>query len=225
MPERALVVATVAASTNMTEFLTKMGEPLDQLTRKRWRDRLKRWQVDTSHWRHSHRRLYSPEDLVRAVAESTSIAGVMRKLGIPLAGGSQAYIARRIKASGLDTGHFLGQAHQRGRPARRRLRPEQVLRVRAAGSYREDAKRLRRALTEIGVPEICEQCSCGTTWQGRPLRLIVDHRSGDWLDNRPENLRFLCPNCHAQTPTWCRRLSDRSALSAPCFYPGGVAGS
>lgn len=87
MPERALVVATVAASTNMTEFLTKMGEPLDQLTRKRWRDRLKRWQVDTSHWRHSHRRLYSPEDLVRAVAESTSIAGVMRKLGIPLAGG------------------------------------------------------------------------------------------------------------------------------------------
>lgn len=210
MPDRALVAATVAATSHMTEFLTKLNEPLEPLSRKRWRDRLKRWQVDTSHWQHSHKRLYSVDDLARAVAGSTSIAEVMRKLGIPLAGGSQAYIARRIRASGLDTGHFLGQAHQRGRPARRRLLPEHVLRVRPAGSYREDAKRLRRALTEIGILETCEQCGCGPSWRGHPLRLIVDHRSGDWLDNRPENLRFLCPNCHAQTPTWCRR-SHRSA--------------
>ena len=213
IPELSLIVATAAESAHMTEFLTKLGESRDPASRKRWRDRLKRWQVDTSHWIHSIKRLYSHEDLARAVAESTSIAQVLRKLGIPLAGGSQAYIARRIRVSGFDTSHFLGQAHQRGRPARRRLTAEQILRVLPAGSYRTDATRLRRALVESGVPEICEQCSCEPVWRGKPLRLIVDHRDGNWLDNRLENLRFLCPNCHAQTPTWCRRLADRNMPS------------
>ncbi|MFE7013123.1 HNH endonuclease [Streptomyces sp. NPDC057651] len=37
---------------------------------------------------------------------------------------------------------------------------------------------------------------------GKPLRLEVDHLSGDWWDNRAENLRLLCPNCHAVTDTY-----------------------
>jgi len=56
-----------------------------------------------------------------------------------------------------------------------------------------------------GVPEQCAVCGCDGTWLGKALRLVVDHISGDWLDNRLENVRFLCPNCHAQTATWCRR--------------------
>ena len=35
--------------------------------------------------------------------------------------------------------------------------------------------------------------------------LAVDHVDGDWRNDRAENLRFLCPNCHSQTPTFCRR--------------------
>jgi len=209
IPDRSLVVTTVAASRHMTEFMSKMQEPLDSQNRRRWRERLKYWKVDTSHWVHSHQQRYSDEDLANAVAESTSFAQVLRKLGIALAGGSQAYVATRIRASGLDASPFLGQAHQRGRPARR-LPPEQILRVLPPGSYRMSVKRLRRALIEMGVPELCEQCNRGPDWEGKPLRLIVDHRNGEWLDNRLENLRFLCPNCHAQTATWCRRRSDRA---------------
>lgn len=69
---------------------------------------------------------------------------------------------------------------------------------------------LRRRMIRLGV---LYQCSCGQgpTWQGRPLVLQVDHIDGDSYNNVLTNLRFLCPNCHTQTDTFCGR--NRSTTS------------
>ncbi|GGX65229.1 hypothetical protein GCM10010358_19490 [Streptomyces minutiscleroticus] len=160
--------------------------------------------IDTSHFRPKGRRPRpSPEELRTAVAESISLAEVLRRLGLPGNGRQRARCRAWITDDRLTTSHFLGQAHQRGRAASTAVPSEEVL-VRHDDSHRTPGKRLRRALREVGVPEQCARCGIGPEWFGRPMTLEVDHINGDWRDDRRENLRLLCPNCHAITSTWCR---------------------
>ncbi|MFD3325719.1 HNH endonuclease signature motif containing protein [Streptomyces sp. NPDC058701] len=56
-------------------------------------------------------------------------------------------------------------------------------------------------------------CGYPGEWLGRPITLQIDHISGDWLDNSPENLRYACPNCHSPTDTWCRKRRPASVAS------------
>lgn len=50
----------------------------------------------------------------------------------------------------------------------------------------------------------CEECGL-TEWRGRPLSIELHHINGDGADNRLENIAFLCPNCHSQTPNFSGR--------------------
>lgn len=56
-----------------------------------------------------------------------------------------------------------------------------------------------RALLSLGSAYECAVCKLPPTWNGQDLRLQVDPINGLGWDDRAENLRFLCPNCHSQT--------------------------
>ncbi|MFJ4867056.1 HNH endonuclease signature motif containing protein [Streptomyces sp. NPDC088757] len=105
---------------------------------------------------------------------------------------------------GLDTSHFKRRTWGTVRATPPRSIADTVFRVRPEGSSRENRDRLHRALIEVGVPYRCVECGNEGKWRDRPITLQIDHINGDWLDNRRENLRYLCPNCHSMTSTWCR---------------------
>jgi hypothetical protein len=147
-------------------------------------------------------RKYTPELLADVAAQARSVTDVLRLLGIRITGGSHAHISRQLKRFGIDTSHFTGQVHNRGGTGLYRMSPIKRLVKSPPGSRRIPGIRLKRALLSIGIPEACEGCGVGNMWLGQPLTLHVDHINGDFLDNRPRNLRLLCPNCHSQTPTY-----------------------
>jgi 5-methylcytosine-specific restriction endonuclease McrA len=152
---------------------------------------------------------YTRYMLTAAVAASTSMAGVMRHLGLRLNGGSHAHLRRRITALGIDTSHFLGIAHARGTRSPRRKRPDEILIERPPEAKRQAPTVLRRALEDLGRPYACAECGIGGTWNGRTLSLQVDHIDGQFWNCLAENLRFLCPNCHSQTPNYAGRNRPR----------------
>lgn len=148
---------------------------------------------------------YTKEALEEAVAQEISFAGVIRRFGLRQSGSNQTYISQRIRHFGIDTSHFTGQSHSRGTISTRRKVPDAVLIVLPAGSHRPRRAQLARTLTDLGVSLRCNRCGLGDQWNGRPLVLEINHISGDWLDNRRENLEFLCPNCHSQETETNRR--------------------
>lgn len=199
----------VAASRTLSEVCQRLG--LTPGKYDRFRQHIARLGLDATHipgagaGSPQRRRTWSTEDLARAVAASHSVSEVSRRLGYTPNGGVHRMVVGHIRTAGLDTAHFTGQAWSRGRRVRssRTTALEELL---VKGSVTTSSK-LRARLIAAGLkPSHCEECGV-SEWRGKQLPLHLDHINGDHTDNRIENLRILCPNCHAVTETWCRRSS------------------
>lgn len=170
--------------------------------------------IDTSHFRHARSAL--PEDRLRVAVESAgSYADVMRALGMEVNYTNHRRVRRKVAEPGLDTSHFTRRSGSVPSGRAKRSRALDALVVLPPGSPRPNRERLHAGLREQGVPYRCTSCGNPGEWLGQPITLHIDHVDGNWLDNRVENLRYLCPNCHALTPTWCRKKSRHGADVRP----------
>lgn len=183
-----------------------LGVPDDSRSRRTLSRMLANEQIDTSHF--PHRRVAIPEDMLRClIPNSTSYADVMRGLGMEVNDTNHRRVRRAASRLDLDTSHFKRRSWGRPERPEPQATAHRVLVVLPEQAGRTNRTRLHQALTEIGVPYACVECGNTGEWRGRPITLQIDHVNGDWRDNRRENLRYLCPNCHALTDTWCRQKS------------------
>ena len=119
-------------------------------------------------------------------------------------------IVAHIRRLGLDRSHFTGMSWAKGR--RRRDLALPLADVLINGSTYSSSRLRGRLVAEGLLREECAECGL-TDWRGERLPLHLDHINGDHCDNRLENLRILCPNCHSITKTWCNRSSRRSPMA------------
>ena len=141
---------------------------------------------------------YTEDELREAVKTSTSIRQVLDKLNIVPAGGNYQTTNRRIQNLGIDTSHFTGQAWNKGKV----IGPKRDIKEYLRENSVVQSFRLKNRLLAEGLKEHKCECCGITEWNGQPAPIELDHINGNHHDNRLENLRILCPNCHAQTDTY-----------------------
>lgn len=146
----------------------------------------------------NHRR-YTDEQLRQAVEGSFTIRAVLQELGLKPLGGNYETVEKRIRELGLDTSHFLGSGHLKGKSHNYSTRPLERILVHLK---LENTWRLRnRLIRERVKAHQCEKCG-NTEWMGQPIPLELHHKDGDRTNHRLENLELLCPNCHAATDNY-----------------------
>jgi 5-methylcytosine-specific restriction endonuclease McrA len=135
---------------------------------------------------------WTDNDLADAIASSRTYKEAIIALGLYPGNKMRERVRDRARELGLDTSHFVTGRQKSCDPF--------VYGV----EFNTTTKRRFLAQTKY-------ECSiCGISeWLGERIILQVDHADGDRKNNRLDNLRLLCPNCHSQTPTWSRKKSKQ----------------
>ncbi len=130
------------------------------------------------------------EEIIEAAAHHTSYFNIAQAIGVP---------RRRVKevldAHNIDTSHFCVCKD----------RPIGFEKVFTYHAKRNNMLVRRYLLLYEVFPYHCAMCGLEDEWNGSRLTLQLDHIDGDPCNNFIENLRWLCPNCHTQTSTYCGR--------------------
>ena len=146
------------------------------------------------------KRSWTKIDLKIAVKNSTSIRQVLQKLNLREAGGNYTQINHAIKDYALCINHFTGKGWSKGLTGIGK--PFILIDKILVKNSRFQSHKLKKRLFKEGFKKPkCEECGWAKTSIDGRIPIELDHINGDHMDNRIENLRILCPNCHSLKPT------------------------
>ena len=148
--------------------------------------------------------------------ESDTIADIVRGIEFPVSSSSYKLVKKRIEEDSVDISHItLGLNSRKGQPikwnyGKYKFSLNEVFCKNSICKSTNQAKIARLFDEGVWSDSNCASCGVGNVWNGLSLVLHLDHINGDSNDHRLENLRFLCPNCHSQTPTYSGRNKRQS---------------
>lgn len=139
----------------------------------------------------------SDDEFQKIIQNSYSYSECLRKLGLTDKGGTSTKILKeRILELNCSIEHFS----RTNSNVYKKYSTEEIL---VENSLYTKTSRLKERLIKEGLlEERCSICGLGPEWNGKILVLQLDHINGVHNDNRLENLRIVCPNCHSQTDTY-----------------------
>lgn len=156
------------------------------------------------------KRKYSNEELISAIKSSTSIRQVLIALKLRATGGSYITIHNAIKKLNIDISHFTGKGWNKGKTLNPRVNTKDYL------SNKKEIPSFRlklRLLNDNLLQPACSNCKL-TVWLNNKIPLELDHIDGNRFNNNLNNLRLLCPNCHALTPNYRGKNKGKASYSA-----------
>jgi Zn finger protein HypA/HybF involved in hydrogenase expression len=145
-------------------------------------------------------RSWSDQQLKNAVVTSTSYREVIKKLCLIPAGGNYVQVKAKIRELALDTSHFTGARWNVGKKYHTKIRPP-LAELLIQNSTAQSFKLKKRLFEENIKTAVCELCGWAKMSEDGRIPVELDHINGVHTDNRLENLRILCPNCHSLQPT------------------------
>lgn len=110
--------------------------------------------------------------------------------------GGEAEVKRRMSRLGLTENDMKLKHHWRPK------RPIEEILVKNSSWLGTSQKLKIKLIKEKGWEDKCAECGITNVYNNKPITLQLDHINGDNSDNRINNLRILCPNCHSQTNTF-----------------------
>ena len=150
----------------------------------------------------------SDEQFVSLIKNSTNISEVLFKLGYSVKGNSWGFsqVRRRMDDLNLKMSEFKGKSAVYDKNKQSALTEKEFFKE----NCKHSRNNLRRYIINNNIlPYRCAICGI-SEWNDKTLSLELDHINGINNDNRLENLRFLCPNCHSQTTTYGSRNQQRN---------------